>query len=108
MVTHVTKENFEKEVANSDTPVLIDFWAQWCRPCLMMAPVFEELSSEYEGKVKFVKVNVEEQGELASDFGITGIPCLALTNKGKEVDRFSGFAPKPMIKAKIDFMLEKI
>lgn len=105
---HVTKENFKKEVADSDIPVLIDFWAQWCRPCLMMAPVFEELSKEYEGKLKFVKANVEENEKLAYKFGITGIPAIVLTKKGKEVDRFTGFAPKEMIKAKIDFMMNKL
>jgi thioredoxin 1 len=108
MVTSVTTENFEKEIANSDIPVLIDFWAGWCRPCQMMGPVFEELAPDYKGKVKFVKINVEENEELAAKFGITGIPAIVLANKGKEVDRFTGFAPKDMLKAKIDFMIGKI
>ena len=104
----INNENFEAEVANSDIPVVIDFWAEWCRPCKMMGPVFEELSKDYEGKLKFVKINVEENADLAQKFQISGIPTIALFNKGKEVDRFSGFFQKDMLKAKIDFMTERI
>ena len=104
----INKENFEAEVKNSDIPVVIDFWASWCRPCQMMGPLFEELSKEYEGKFKFAKLNVEENEEMAREFQITGIPCIVLFNKGEEVDRFSGFFQKDMLKVKIDFMAAKI
>ena len=101
-ITHITPENFEKEVKNNELPVLIDFWAPWCGPCQMMGPVFEELSDEYAGKVAFVKINTEDHPELAMPFGIQGIPSLVLAKEGKEVNRIVGFAPKEMLKAKID------
>lgn len=105
MVTHITPENFENEVVKSDIPVLIDFWAPWCGPCKMMGPVFEELSSDYEGKVKFVKINTEDHPELASPFGIQGIPTLILSKDGKEANRLVGFLPKELLKQKIDSMI---
>jgi thioredoxin 1 len=105
---HITPENYEKEITKSELPTLMDFWAPWCSPCLMMAPVFEELSSEYEGKVKFVKVNTEDHPELAMPFGIQGIPTLILAKDGKEVDRLVGFAPKEYLKSKIDEMVAKL
>jgi len=100
-------ENFNSEVRESSEPVIIDFWAEWCGPCRMMAPVFEELSSEYKGKLKFAKLNTEEHPEIAGEYGIQGIPCLIVTKKGEEVDRIVGFGPKDMIKSKIDSILEK-
>ncbi len=106
-IVHITKENFDKEVTNNALPVLIDFWAPWCGPCQMMGPVFEELSDEYTGKIAFVKVNTEETPEFAMPFGIQGIPSLVLAKEGKELDRIVGFAPKEMLKAKIDEMVAK-
>lgn len=105
MVEHVTPDNFESVIVNSDVPVLIDFWAPWCGPCRMMAPVFEELSKDYEGKIKFVKINTEDHPELASPFGIQGIPTLVLAKDGKEANRLVGFLPKDLLKQKIDSML---
>jgi len=107
--THLTTQNFEKEVLKSDVPVVIDFWASWCGPCQMMAPVFEELAGEYRtsGKAKLAKLSTEDEPELASRFGIRGIPTLAVFYKGKEIDRIVGFAPKAIIKAKIDAALIK-
>ena len=108
MVTHITNENYDAEVKNSDLPVIVDYWASWCGPCQMMGPVFEEISSDYEGKLNFAKANVEEQQELASQAGVMGIPCLIVFNKGVEVDRIVGFAPKEQLKQKIDAVLNKL
>jgi thioredoxin 1 len=107
-IIHVTPENFETDVMNASLPVLIDFWAPWCGPCQMMGPVFEELSAEYDGKVIFAKLNTDEHGDLASPFGIQGIPSLLLLKDGKEVGRNVGFAPKDLLKQKIDAMIQKI
>ena len=107
-LTNINQSNFDNEVKNSDLPVIVDFWAPWCGPCQMMRPIFEELSGEYENKLKFVKLNTDEEQLLASQFNIQGIPCLIVLNKGKEVDRIVGFAPKEMLKAKIDVILKNI
>ena len=104
----LTKNNFEKEVKNSDTPVIVDFWASWCGPCMAMAPTFEELSKEYEGKLKFAKLNVEDNQDIAGQFSIRGIPCLVVFNKGEEADRIIGSMPKEALKEKIDDILGKI
>ena len=100
--------NFQKEVTESKTPVIIDFWAPWCGPCRMMAPVFEELSKEYAGKLKFVKMNTEENHVLAQQYQIMGIPCLIIVSKGAEVDRIVGFAQKAALKEQIDKILAKV
>ena len=101
-LTLITPENFNKEVKQSDIPVIIDFYADWCGPCKMMGPVFEKLSGSYTGKMKFAKVDTEAHQELAQEFGITGIPCLVVTKKGEEVGRIVGFRPEPALKAEID------
>ena len=106
-VTHVDETHFQ-EFIKTHPFVVLDFWAEWCGPCRMMGPVFEELSKDYEGKLKFAKVNTEEAPDIASQFAIQGIPCLIITKKGKEVDRIVGFAPKPALKAKIDSILKSI
>lgn len=100
--------NFEKEVKKSGIPIIIDFWAPWCSPCQMMGPVFEELSKEYDKKLKFAKLNTDEEEEISSQFSIQGIPCLIITKEGKEIDRIVGFAPKEVLKQKIDMVLDKI
>lgn len=101
---HLTIENFEKEVLSSTVPVVIDFWASWCGPCLMMAPVFEELAGEYHkaGTAKLAKLSTEEEPHLAAQFGIRGIPTLAIIREGKEIDRIVGFGPKEHLKNRID------
>jgi len=97
-----TDHNFKKEVLESELPVLVDFWAPWCGPCRMVGPVVEELSSEYAGKVKVVKLNTDENQEVAQTYGIMSIPTIAVFNKGKVVDGVVGAAPKQMLKELLD------
>jgi thioredoxin 1 len=104
----ITEESFQKEVIESEIPVLVDFWAEWCGPCKMLAPVLEDLSGEYEGKLKFGKLSTEHHPNLAAANAVTGIPCLILFKGGEEVDRIIGFSPKAEMKQKIDAVLEKI
>ncbi|MBE3592479.1 MAG: thioredoxin [Thermoanaerobacter sp.] len=90
----ITLENFEQEVVNSDVPVLIDFWAEWCMPCRMVSPIIDELAKEYEGKIKVGKINVDEENELAMKFRIMSIPTIGLFKNGKMVDKIIGARPK--------------
>ncbi len=105
-LVYLNEENFQKEVVESNIPVIIDFYADWCGPCRMMAPVFEELSAEYEGKLKFTKLNTDANQNLAMKYDISGIPALIIAKNGKEIDRIVGFAPKPMMKQQIDNILK--
>ena len=95
----VTKENFEVEVLNSEIPVLLDFWATWCGPCMMIAPTLEEIARENAGRLKVGKVNVDEQMELAMQFGVTSIPLLVVMEKGQIVKKAVGAMPKAKIEA---------
>ena len=95
----ITIGSFEKEVMNSNIPVLIDFWAPWCGPCRMMGPVIEQRADEYEGKAKVGKVNVDEEGELSQAFGVMSIPTIVLIKDGKVVKQAVGARPKAEVEA---------
>lgn len=104
----INKDNFEEEVVKSQIPVIIDFWASWCMPCQMMGPVFEKLSEEYSGKVKFAKVNTEEERELSALFQIRSIPTLSIVYNGKVIDEIYGFSPREALRGKIDKIVGKL
>lgn len=93
-VKEVTDVNFESEVVNSKTPVLIDFYATWCGPCKMMAPIIDDIAKDYAGKLKVVKVDVDESGETAATYGVTAMPTFVVFKDGQEVWRRLGAAPK--------------
>ena len=93
----ITTENFETEVKNSPVPVLLDFWADWCMPCKMIAPILEEMSESYDGKLKIGKVDVDAQGDLAMEYNVISIPTLVLFKNGEVVGQRVGAAPKAAI-----------
>ena len=104
-VLHFDDSNFEAEVLNSDTPVLVDFWAEWCGPCHMLTPVMTELADEYAGKLKVGKVNVDDARQTAMNFGIQNIPTVILFEKGKSVESFVGVRRKGDYQAAINATL---
>jgi len=101
-VLHVGADDFQAQVLESDIPVFVDFWAPWCGPCLMIAPAVEELAGEYDGKVKFVKVNTDDAKQVAIKYGIMGIPTLKIFKGGEEAASVSGALPKDQLKKFID------
>jgi thioredoxin 1 len=97
----VTDSNFQNEVLQSDKPVLIDFWAEWCGPCKMIAPMVEELAKEYDGKLKVGKVDVDSNQQTSMQYGIRSIPTLLIFKGGKVVDQLVGAVPKKMLAEKV-------
>ncbi len=96
-IINSTDSNFKADVLDSDIPVLVDFWAAWCGPCKMIAPVLDALSSEYAGKIKIVKVDVDANQQTPSDFGVRGIPALFIFKNGQKVDQHIGAAPRSQL-----------
>ncbi len=102
----VTDGNFEQEVLQAANPVLVDFWAPWCGPCRMVAPVVEELAQEYDGKVEFVKLNTDDNPNTAVKYGIRSIPTLLVFKGGQPVGQIVGFRPKSDLKQRLDAAIE--
>ncbi|RME05110.1 MAG: thioredoxin [Planctomycetota bacterium] len=105
MVAELKADEFKVEVLESSSPVLVDFYATYCEPCKRLLPIVEELSKEYEGKVKIVKFNVENSPEIAGQYGIMGVPALLFFKGGEVVDRLIGFQSKPALKEALDRLL---
>ena len=104
-VVHTNDNNFEADVLKSDKTVLLDFWAEWCGPCKMIAPVVEELSEEYDGKINFAKVDVDVDPRTAMAYGIRSIPTMLVIKDGKVADQIIGAVPKSILKSKLDKVL---
>ena len=102
MALEFTKDNFEVEVVKSEQPVLVDFWAPWCGPCRAVGPIIDELATEYDGKVRVVKMNVDENPATPTKFGIRAIPTLVLFKKGETVEQVTGAVTKAALKDLID------
>ena len=101
-VLHVSDHNFKSEVIEAELPVLVDFWAPWCGPCKMIAPLVEKLAEKYAGRLKVCKLNTDESPKTPGEFNIHGIPSLLVFKGGKEVERLVGFMPEPQLAAKIE------
>lgn len=100
-----TSDTFKTEVLEEKLPIILDFWAEWCAPCRAMAPIFEKVAPEYEGRMKFGKVNVDEYGDLAQQSHVSSIPCLIVFYQGQEVDRIIGLMREPDFKSRLDQIL---
>ena len=101
-VAKFTDGNFQSEVVQSGVPVLVDFWAEWCGPCKLMGPILDELAPAYDGKLKIGKLNVDENNDSPSNFGVMNIPTMILFKAGKEIERFVGAMAKADLQKKID------
>jgi len=102
---HVTDDTFEAMVFESELPALVDFWAPWCGPCRMIAPIVEDLAKAYDGRAVIAKVNTDENAQIAGQLGIMGIPTLILFKDGQEVDRVVGYAPRHALEEKLNRVL---
>lgn len=101
-VGEVNDGTFEQDVLGSDVPVVLDFWAEWCPPCRMLGPTFEELAKQYDGRVRFLKLNVDENQQVPQRFGIKGIPTLVFFDGGREVERVVGAASREALARVVD------
>jgi thioredoxin 1 len=101
-IVTLTQENFGKEALQSAQPILVDFWAEWCGPCKMLAPILDELAAEYDGKVRIGKVNIDEHQQLAAQFGIRSIPTLLIFKQGQVADQIVGLRSKKDLKGAFD------
>ena len=104
-VKEYTSDDFKSEVVESDSPVLVDFWAEWCGPCKVIAPVVEELATDYKGKIKFGKVNVDDNNMVASEYGVRSIPTLLIFKNGSVVNQIVGAVPKEKITDILDTVI---
>ncbi len=105
---HVTDAEFQEKVLDSQVPVVVDFWAPWCGPCRMIAPVLEEVAAEYEDEIVIAKVNTDENPQWAMDFGVQGIPTLLFIAKGEVIDHQVGAGPAPALKARVSEFLDGV
>jgi thioredoxin 1 len=104
-IVETSEDTFDADVIETETPVLVDFWAPWCGPCKMVAPVVEELAEEYDGRLKVAKVNVDDNPQLAMKYGIRGIPTLLIFKGGEVAEQVVGFLPKQALAEKLDSVL---
>jgi len=105
--TTLNESNWKEEVINSNTPVIIDFWAEWCMPCRMITPMVKKISNEYEGKIKVGELNVDENPSIAGKYGIMGIPTLLFFKNGSLVEKIVGVVPKRVIEEKVKIILDE-
>lgn len=101
-VIEINDTNFEQEVLNSEIPVVVDFWATWCGPCRKLSPVIDEIAEAYDGKIKFAKINTEDNIETAKSYSISGLPSLLIFKQGEAVERLTGMMPKSTIISNIE------
>ncbi len=101
-ITHLTTDSFKNTVSASSTPVLVDFWAPWCGPCKAIAPILDELATEFDGKLSIAKVNIDEHDSIAAEYGIRAIPTMLLFKGGQVVEQLVGMMPKAALKTKLE------
>jgi thioredoxin 1 len=106
-VIEITDQNFDEEVLNSDLPTEVDFWAPWCGPCMMVAPIYDKLAKEYKGSFKFCKINVDENPQTAMEYQIRSIPMQMFFTHGQKLDQILGSVPEDMIRSKVEEILKK-
>lgn len=99
---NVSDSTFDSEVLSAEQPVMVDFWAEWCAPCKMIGPIVEDLSNEYDGTFKFVKLNIDDSPNTPAKYGVRGIPTLLIFHNGQPVDQLVGAVPKNVLKGRVD------